>query len=176
MPTSAIENVEVDWILPLHEIAPELTMLTSASEEAETGDNETEATSVESGFDVSEQHEAPGSPTVLRCPECNGAPWELEDGDLQSYAFHVGHVVSADSLLGEQEDAVERAVWSAVRLLEEQANLNNRLADRPEQRGDARSPARFRGKARVAEQQAALIRGALLDRAEPDEAREREAR
>ena len=175
MPTSAIENVAVDRILPLHEIAGALTMLTSGNEEAETSEQETEATEVESGFDISQQHDAPGSPTVLRCPECNGALWELEDGELQSYACHVGHVFSADSLLGEQEDAVERAVWSAVRLLEEQTTLNNRLADRLEQRGDVRSPARFRSRAAVAEEQAALIRHTLLDRRESDESLEREA-
>jgi two-component system chemotaxis response regulator CheB len=119
MPTSAIENVDVDRVIPLQEIPAALTMLTGASEEAETSEHETEATEVESGFDISEQRDAPGSPTVLRCPECNGALWELEDGDLQSYACHVGHVFSADSLLGEQEDAVERAIWSAVRLIPE---------------------------------------------------------
>jgi two-component system chemotaxis response regulator CheB len=159
----------------LQEIPAALTMLASASKEAETSEHETETTEVESGFDISEQRDAPGSPTVLRCPECNGALWELEDGELQSYACRVGHVFSTDSLLGRQEDAVERAIWSAVRLLEEQATLNNRLADRLELRGDARSPARFRDRARVAEEQAALIRHTVLDPRRADEHMEREA-
>ena len=107
-------------------------MLVGAGEETTTPDDETiETTDLEAGFDVAEAREAPESgPTPLRCPDCGGALWELEDGGLQSYACHVGCTYSADSLLEEQGDAVERALWTAVRMLEERAELSDRLSER----------------------------------------------
>jgi two-component system chemotaxis response regulator CheB len=173
MPTSAIENVSVDAVLPLREIPGMLMGLASADEEEEqTDEREPVETDVESGFDLMQVDEPPGSPTFLRCPECNGSLWELEDGELRSYACHVGHVFSADSLVEEQRDAVERALWTAVRLLQEQAALSVRLADRLD-RGDGRSAGRFRSRAAFAERQAEIIRREVLTAPDADEPEER---
>jgi two-component system chemotaxis response regulator CheB len=168
MPTSALAHVDADFVVPLREIAATLTMLVPAREEVVTTDEEVvQETDLEAGFDIAEVHEAPGDPSVYRCPECGGAMWEVGDGEAVSYACHVGHTFSEDSMVDAQGDQVERAIWSAVRLLEERAVLVQRLAERTQQSGLDRSSARFTEMARTATEQAALIRRALL---EPDEA------
>lgn len=167
MPSNAIENVDVDAIVPVRGIAERLTMLLESTPEAPMEDQRD--TDLEAGFDITEEREAPGDPTILRCPECGGALWELEDGDLASYACHVGHTYAAESLVDEQGDAVERALWSAVRMLDERGALLRRLAKRMEQQGHERAGARFEGRAELVERQAALIRGSILDRGEAEE-------
>ena len=162
MPTSAIQNVEVDAVVPLEEIAERLTMMVDSGKEVAVGDGEkTEESPLEAGFDIGRLDEAPGDPTVFRCPECGGALWELEDAGLQAYVCHVGHSFSAESLLAEQQDDVERALWSAVRLLEERAALNERLAERVGDRGLAKSRGRFESSARLAYEEADVIRKIL---------------
>ena len=162
MPESARAHAHL--VLPLREIPARLTMLAGPSEEGVTTDDETlPDTDLEAGFDVSEQREAPGDPTMLRCPECGGAIWEIKDGQEYAYACHVGHTYSEESMLDGQRDAVERAMWSALRMLEERSALLNRLAERMAQGDRERSRRRFEEQARLADEQAATIRRALVE-------------
>jgi hypothetical protein len=69
-----------------------------------------------------------GSPTAFACPSCNGALWEFHDGDLSRYRCHTGHAFSPESLLAEQSYAIEEALYSALRALEEKATALRRLA------------------------------------------------
>jgi two-component system chemotaxis response regulator CheB len=71
-----------------------------------------------------------GPPTALTCPECGGALWEQQDGPSLRFACHVGHAYSVASLVEEQGRALETTLWSAVRALEERADMHRRLARR----------------------------------------------
>ncbi|VXD20268.1 CheB methylesterase (fragment) [Planktothrix serta PCC 8927] len=75
-----------------------------------------------------EQGKPSGSASMLTCPDCGGVLWELQEGNLLWYGCHVGHAYSIDSLLEQQGDDVERALWSAIRALEEKAALARRMA------------------------------------------------
>ena len=80
------------------------------------------------------------------------------------YRCHVGHAYSADNLLVEQSEAVEEALYSALRALEEKANILMRVGARF---GD-NSPTlerQYQAKARELESSAAVIRQLLTDRA-----------
>jgi two-component system chemotaxis response regulator CheB len=170
MPTSAMRNVEVDAAVPLREIANTLTMMVGTAKEAVVDDEEkVEDSALEAGFDIGELEEAPGDPTVFRCPECGGALWELEDGEFQAYVCHVGHSFSAESLLAQQGDGVERALWTAARLLEEQAGLQERLAQRMGARGLAKSKAQFENKASRASEAAEAVRSILQEAPEDED-------
>lgn len=161
MPTSAIKNVDVDAVLPIQEIPEALTMFVGTEEHDVSPDETIPDSELEAGFDISELREAPTAPSVFRCPECGGAMWELEDGEFSGYACHVGHTYSADSMLDATDDAVERALWSAVRILEEKAALVTRLSERMRGGGNVRSSQNFDARAREASQQAELIRSVL---------------
>jgi two-component system chemotaxis response regulator CheB len=52
----------------------------------------------------------------------------LEDGELLRYRCRVGHACSARSMVEAESDAVERAMWEAVRVLEESVSMSRRIA------------------------------------------------
>jgi two-component system chemotaxis response regulator CheB len=76
-----------------------------------------------------------GAPTPITCPACGGALWESAEGGVTRYACHVGHQYAPDSLLAEHGEAVEQALWTAVRVLEQHAELRQRMSARAESAG-----------------------------------------
>lgn len=48
---------------------------------------------------------------------------------MRPFRCRVGHLYSPESLLVDQSESVEKALWAAIRNLEEQAELSERLAD-----------------------------------------------
>ena len=66
-------------------------------------------------------------PAAFTCPECGGALREAGRGGLKMYRCHTGHAFAADELLVQQLDEVERAVFAAVRVLNEHAELCRRM-------------------------------------------------
>jgi two-component system, chemotaxis family, protein-glutamate methylesterase/glutaminase len=168
MPRSALERVEVDHVLPVKEIAQLLTRLTREPvaqlegtpamlpEELEPRDP------AEAGTAAVEEGPLPGPPTALSCPDCGGALWESVNGHLVRYRCHVGHAYTADSMVGAQAAVVEAAMWTAVRALQEKAELSRRLAERSERRGLDRLAARYRSAVEKAERGSEAIRQLLL--------------
>ena len=111
-----------------------------------------------------EQHrpsDMPGEPTPFTCPECGGVIWELADGELTRFRCHVGHSFSAESMLELQSDSVETALWTALRVLEERADLLRRLAGRQHERGHEFSAKGFERRAREVSERAEVLREAI---------------
>lgn len=71
-----------------------------------------------------------GPPSGYVCPDCDGTLYIVEDAALLRFRCRVGHAWGADILLQQQGLSVERALWIALRTLEEKADLSRRLADR----------------------------------------------
>lgn len=82
--------------------------------------------------DALADNDRPGRPAALTCPDCNGAMFEIDDGNLVRYRCRVGHAWSPETLLFEQVEAAEAALWAAIRTLEEKAALHRKLAGRSE--------------------------------------------
>jgi two-component system chemotaxis response regulator CheB len=106
----------------------------------------------------------PGKPSVLTCPECSGALWETEADGLLRFRCHVGHVYSPDSMDAAHAEAVERALWAALRALEERVALTRRLAQNATARGHGRIARTFEMKMQEAHGHAASIRVVLEGR------------
>lgn len=104
-----------------------------------------------------------GPPSGLTCPDCGGALWEIEQDRAVRYQCHVGHQYAPESLDAGQRDAIDGALWTAVRVLEEHAALKGRMATRAADRGMKVVAARFAEGAVDARTQAKRLRSILVD-------------
>lgn len=109
-----------------------------------------------------QRSERPGTPSPFGCPECGGVLWELQEGKLVRFRCRTGHAFSANTLMAEQSQALEEALWIALRTLEERAALAVRMASQARQRDQRFSAKRFEEQGQDAQQRAALIRKLLL--------------
>ncbi len=115
-----------------------------------------------------------GLPSPITCPACGGALWETAEEGVVRYACHVGHQYAPDSLLAEHGEAVEQALWSAVRALEQHAELRQRMSKRARDAGMAKVGEGFAEDSSNYHLQAQHIRQLLFgqrDRVAPDPAR-----
>lgn len=165
MPDSAIANVAVDHVLPLAALAKAISTLTThtagispmASEQPQIEDDlvAAEKTAAEKG-------ERPNAASPVTCPDCGGVLWEVRDNNLLRFRCHVGHAYSLDSLITEQADDLERALWAAVRAIEERAALSRRLTAHATEQNRPKSAGQFAKRAADAEQNARLVRQIIL--------------
>lgn len=95
----------------------------------------------------------------LSCPDCGG-PLYSSLTDSQTFDCLVGHRWSPQSLYEMQSASVERALWLAVRVLEEKGRLASRLANAAQERSHLLSAGQFARAAEEAQQAADAIRDA----------------
>jgi two-component system chemotaxis response regulator CheB len=76
-----------------------------------------------------------GVESGLTCPECSGILREVREGEVVRFRCRVGHAYTSQTMLEAQGDAIERALWTAVRQLEERALLMRKLAGAARERG-----------------------------------------
>ena len=167
MPRSAMEAVAVDRVLPIAAIGPALAELAhepvaEAGGEDVSDDLHYEAEIAAFDLDALNIKHHPGTPSGFACPDCAGGLWEIQEGELIRFRCRVGHAWSSHGLLAEQANAVEEALWIALRALEERAALSGRLAERLQRAGNPRTAGRFEEQAHEARQRAALLRQVLL--------------
>lgn len=167
MPGHAIESVEVDYVLPVAEIAPVLVKLAhqpveEKGEDAVSSDMEMESDMAELKLGAMQNPDRPGTPSPFGCPDCGGVLWELDEGKLIRFRCRTGHAYSTNSLLAAQSEAQEEAMWNALRALEEKAALTQRMAKRAFDRDQSFSARRFEEQANTAYERAAILRELLL--------------
>ena len=175
MPASALEHVDVDRVLRVSDIGPALVELTAANVQlAGRGqhelmssipqwiDIENRMTSRDSDMDDLEQI---GKLSALTCPECAGALWEIGDKGPIRYRCHTGHAFTAKVLETLHRDAVEDAIWGAVRALHEQERLFSKLCERERQSGQTERAAEYEAKAMQAKAHSQTLRDVISTRA-----------
>ena len=169
MPLSVLRNIKVDYSLPLREIGRLLEELSRQTVEEggyPLADNvEIEARIAGQEMDSGESIasvESLGKISKLTCPDCHGALWEIKDEDILRYRCHVGHAYSAVSLSEGQAQTLEMALWSAVRALEEQMILAQRIVERARKANHLGTMESFIKRAQEAERNSSLIRRLLL--------------
>jgi two-component system chemotaxis response regulator CheB len=167
MPRSAVANVELDHVVPLHKIAARLTELIHAPVNGKSsrghGRKNLAARRTANGSESDPPVPGPETPRHFTCPDCGGAMWELTGDKQLRFRCHTGHVFSAESLSHFQDHELENAVWAAIRTLQESAELRRRMANRLE-RGALRHYAKEYLKiAQEAETQAGVLRHFLTE-------------
>jgi two-component system chemotaxis response regulator CheB len=167
MPSKTVSRDHPDRVLPLDELAPAITAAVKRlSKEAPMSQNGGDEMSLETEYatldaEMLERDAPPGESSVYSCPACGGVLWELEDGGLLRFRCRVGHAYTAEGAAEAQSEAVEAALWTALRALQERAQLSDRLAERVGSAGANHSRARFEAFAREAREQADVIRRVL---------------
>jgi len=91
-------------------------------------------------------------------PDCGGPLYAGSEDRAVTYDCLVGHRWTTESLLAEQSVAVERALWVAIRSLEERGRLTARLADQARRRGHVLSARHFAAAAEEARRSADALR------------------
>jgi two-component system chemotaxis response regulator CheB len=109
MPRNALNMVDVDFCLPVREIADVLVQLANGKA---------------------------ANQIPVTCPECDGPLYEVKEGELALFQCFVGHRFSPQSLGGQHTEALERALWTASRKLKERIVLHEQLAERKRNKGE----------------------------------------
>jgi two-component system chemotaxis response regulator CheB len=113
-----------------------------------------------------EKMEEKSFPSVYTCPECHGTLWEVQNGKILRFECRVGHAYSQESMVEDQNESTERALWAALRALEESAQLSRRLVKRSEEMRQNLAVERFQARAKQAEAHIRALRR-ILGHVEP---------
>jgi two-component system, chemotaxis family, protein-glutamate methylesterase/glutaminase len=163
MPINAARSIDVDYSVPVSEIAPLLVKFAREPVDPKMEFVRPANIATEIGFvkmerDIADMNKL-GPLSAFTCPTCRGALWELHD-DVLRYRCHTGHAFSKDSLLGEQTTAIEDALYSALRAVEEKATVLRRLGERTAGRSELVG-ADYESKAVALEETADVLRSIL---------------
>jgi two-component system, chemotaxis family, protein-glutamate methylesterase/glutaminase len=167
MPLSALNAVAVDEVLRASAIASAIERLAGDGELQERQKVMSKSRRLEPQLPseqtaVAEMQQLFGPPSALTCPDCGGALWEVREDGVVRYQCHVGHQYGPDSLETEQRTQIDGALWKAVRVLEEHAELKTRMARRAAENGLVTVADGFVEGAKDAHEQAQRIRAALF--------------
>src|SRR3954468_990398 len=169
MPQHAIDHVEIDYILPLAQIAPMLVRLTASAVEPAARAVVPEQIQVE--VKIAMEHnpldaglERIGKPSDYACPECHGVLLELKDGARTKFRCHTGHAYSIASLLAAIAEGIEDSLWTAVRALEEGQLLMMRMAEHLQSSHNAGQAEQLIDRANEARNQSEAIRKLVMQR------------
>lgn len=185
MPRSAIAATGHALVLPAGRIAKHLIDLAREAGPDEGDEGQAAMTSKDQAqLDIELEAEVSGllacdpetntgsrSYSDLTCPECGGPLYSGREDRSQTYDCLVGHRWSPQSLFEEQSASLERALWLAVRALEERGRLVSRLADAARERRHSLSAGQFDKAASEARQAADAIRevvGGMTAELEPE--------
>ncbi|HEY0171969.1 MAG TPA: chemotaxis protein CheB [Pyrinomonadaceae bacterium] len=166
LPQNAINQVEVDYTLPVAEIAPLLMRLASKSVAEQGGYEVPEDLNIEVSIAKEERARDTdvfklGQPSVYACPECHGTLLQLKENGRTRFRCHTGHAYSADSLLAEITEHVEASLWNSIRAIDESVMLMRHMAGHIGE-SDSGTAARFVRRAEEAERRSELVRSAVF--------------
>ena len=160
MPLSGLRHVEIDHVLPVKGIAELLVRLSDAAS-CDLEPTESLQPTDESRDAEMLQGVHTTVPVAFTCPECGGALRDASRESVVRLECHVGHAYNADSLLAEHTTMLERALWTALRTLEEAASLRREMATRSYVRGLHGLEDAYVEQAREFERRATAIRAVL---------------
>lgn len=164
MPESALAAVNPDHCVPIDIMGEVLVRLTR--EPAKTSvpvpkDIQLEIKIAEQVMSDIPAENSLGKLVSLTCPTCGGPLWELDEEAVGRYRCNVGHGFTRQTLIKEQNDAIERTLWIALRTLEERAKVQTKLARQEWTRGRQDSAVIYENKAKESHSHVEQIRQLL---------------
>jgi two-component system chemotaxis response regulator CheB len=170
MPENAAQLAGADHMVRIEQLAPLLVNLVQEQEPVTSDQGAQSMDPMEHMNEIVDQdmteqarNQRRGEVSVFTCPECGGALWQVDETGMLRFRCHVGHAYRAEILLSEQTEALEAALWTAVRTFKEKSVLSRQLAHNERAGGDADTAARFEEQAHQAAQFGRLIEHYLLN-------------
>lgn len=108
-----------------------------------------------------------GGPVALTCPSCGGVLSEVKNARPMRYRCQVGHGFTADALAKEQEGRIDEALRVALRIIEERAELVQRMAADGRRTGRAAVAEMYEARALEYREYADMIRRVVLKSLDP---------
>jgi two-component system chemotaxis response regulator CheB len=174
MPSSALNYVDADRVLGAGEIGPALLELASAGIQPGIGSQQDSVPGTSDWIEIEnrlgskesdmDDLEKIGKPSSLTCPECHGTLWEIHAKGPMRYRCHTGHAFTAKVLEALQGEAIEDALWGAIRALHERERLFNKLAEKELQSGRQEGTAEYRAMAAQARAHSQSLRDVIAAR------------
>jgi two-component system chemotaxis response regulator CheB len=183
MPSHAIEEVGPDHVAPSsvlggllaelarqavgHQIAPQTEVPTRGPSTPlpgtmREGDLEREVAIAAVDEHVHSSSERYGVPSRFACPDCGGVLWAAnQQGAPVHLRCETGHAYSAATLAEAHSEAVESAMWAALRALEDKAELARLRAGLARERGFDEHAQQFDIQLEAAQEHATAIRALL---------------
>lgn len=171
MPASAIENVDVDQVLPLSAIPAALLKMIETKLQCEptapAPEDVPDWVALENRFAIEGVNmgslDRLAKPSTYTCPECNGTLWELHDLRPRRFRCHTGHAYTERSLVSFQSELVENSVWFAMRALQEKHMLLVRMAEEALAKERFELAAKYHANAAKAQEGAEILRRLVAD-------------
>ncbi len=167
MPRNAMRYLEVEHVVPARALGKLLARLAAepvSPSEAPPATAEMlyETRIARLDLEAIESEQKPGVPSTVACPDCSGVLREIQEGDLLRFRCRTGHAFSPETLLSAQSDAIERALWEALRGIEERLALRRRLVQQARERRLRSLVRHFEVQVRETEGAAEALRSLLL--------------
>ncbi|MBV8100790.1 MAG: chemotaxis protein CheB [Verrucomicrobia bacterium] len=166
---NALNVMPVDYVAPPEKIAQILRDLAGTpAPKPESQPEEQDRVRLENEIETDHFNHATkldrmGKPSGYTCPSCGGPLWKLRTQTMDRYRCRVGHVYSSASLFQACWETSERQLYSALQLLEENAQLGNQMITKAEADGHLAS-AELIEQVRNLEREADILRDLLYAR------------
>ncbi|MBB5960212.1 two-component system chemotaxis response regulator CheB [Saccharothrix tamanrassetensis] len=165
MPSAVMRHVSVDHVVSAGTMGALLKdevgrRVPDGREPSEMLRREVVLTANDGGADPSEVR-GMGTPSNFSCPDCSGTLVEL-DVEGSRFRCQIGHGWTADALLDAQDATLEKALWTALRTLEEKANLARRMRADAQKRGADAMVKRYQNSEQESTAAADVLRGHLM--------------
>jgi two-component system, chemotaxis family, protein-glutamate methylesterase/glutaminase len=183
MPSHAIDEVGADHVLPASAMGALLGELARKSIGSHTPPSSVTAVHLHSGNDTGQEErddlkravaisrldedahlasERPGVPSRFACPDCGGVLWAAgAPGGPLHFRCETGHAYNAATLAEGQTEAVEGAMWAALRALEDKAELARLRAGLARERGLESHAEQYDVQLQAAQEHGSAIRALL---------------
>jgi two-component system chemotaxis response regulator CheB len=167
LPQQARLMARPDYVLPVDDIAGLLAGLAGHPDPSSGGPSiadplEEMPARVADDMVAQADGERGGELAVYTCPECGGALWQVDEAELTRFRCHVGHSYYGESLMAEKSQALEAALWTAVRTFREKVVLARQIAARERGRKNAEAARRYDEEAQLADRYGTLIEQLLV--------------
>jgi two-component system, chemotaxis family, protein-glutamate methylesterase/glutaminase len=143
---NALKAMRIDYIAPPEKIGQILKDLAGTpAAKSENQPKERDRICLENKIETEQvDHTAKldgmGEPSGYSCPSCGGPLWKLRTQAVDRYRCRVGHGYSSESLFQACWETSERQLYSALQLLEENAQLGNQMIGKAEANDHPASP------------------------------------